>query len=644
MDTEQSISLNFFPLDLQQFQFTVYRRRYEESERSTANPGRFRYRLPDGNLDDCGEQVYSDYWVSFNEQTELEPFLCSQSTNNALTCSYLFALLKNTCEANLQKRDEYRISEKRFRSRRIEFNVGLKPGVGRQVVWLEPYFLKSRRLFGFLLDFAFQESNKNTDTIFARKLSLSLDKNGRSNRNYYSDRYDKIREFVTRFHDRIFSIRKDISIVPSFVRLDANTLDAKSYVFSSGASSKSQFTGIRDIGPLRLIDSRRKVYFVFQEADRPFSHDLFRALRGDTFPRRFPGMEKMFGFVFDRSNVGGMPIESFTFENVRSAISAIQRDANGRLPVLLLVSPFDKFSKHQVDRSTYMQIKHLCLTHKIPCQFVSIPLMRKKQQFEWAVSSIGLQVFAKMGGWPWQVQHKTPKCLIVGISQAHQKQGGQVKKYFAYSTFTDSSGIYKELKVLSETEDHHEYMISLKRNLMRAIRDHFEDFDCFVLHTTFAIRRNEMEAIKSAISELESDDSAHKIFTIMKFNDDNRFFGYAAENNSMVPYESSYIQLSRNEFVIWFEGLQYHNDRVPANLERPVHIKFIYPIEGISYDQRKAYMQDALNISGANWRGFNAKSLPISIFYSSLVAQYYRDCKRFGLADIDFETITPWFL
>ncbi|MCY3979604.1 MAG: Piwi domain-containing protein [Chloroflexi bacterium] len=485
---------------------------------------------------------------------------------------------------------------------------------------------------------------ENTDTLSAKKLSLSLNKSGGSNRDYYSDRYDKIRDFVAKYQSKIFDLTDNISLTASFSKVNADILETKRYIFAGGSSRASQFTGIRDIGPLRLAECAHKVYFLFQESDRPFSYDLFRALRGDTFPRRFPGMGKMFDFTFDGTNVGGKSIVSFSYENVATAISEIVLDANGRIPMLLIVSPFDRFSNSRADRVTYMQIKHLCLTQEIPCQFVSIPLMRKKGQFEWAISSIGLQVFAKMGGWPWQVHHETPKCLIVGISQAHERKAGEVKKYFAYSTFTDSSGIYRELKVLSETDDHREYIVDLKRNLTDAITNYYADFDTFVIHTTFAIRRSELDAITEVISALETDEKVKKSFTVIKFNDDTRFFGYSADNNSMVPYESTYVQLSGTEYLMWFEGLQYQSERVPANLERPVHVKFIYPDSAVHIDTRKAFLQDALNVSGANWRGFNAKSLPVSVFYASLVAQFYRDCKKYGLEAIDLEAITPWFL
>ena len=42
-------------------------------------------------------------------------------------------------------------------------------------------------------------------------------------------------------------------------------------------------------------------------------------------------------------------------------------------------------------------------------------------------------------------------------------------------------------------------------------------------------------------------------------------------------------------------------------------------------------LQDLVNLSGANWRGFNAKSAPVSVFYCHLVADLVHDFHAHGL-------------
>ncbi|PJF39077.1 MAG: hypothetical protein CUN55_15390 [Phototrophicales bacterium] len=175
------------------------------------------------------------------------------------------------------------------------------------------------------------------------------------------------------------------------------------------------------------------------------------------------------------------------------------------------------------------------------------------------------------------------------------------------------------------------------------LQQYHDQYNSFVIHATFSIRRDELEAIEEVLQRLRADHD-NKEFVVIKFNDKNKYFGYFTSSNSMVPYESSYVRLSASEYLVWFEGLQYHKPNVRSKIERPLHIDFRYPPHALSDAKQRDYLQDALNISGTNWRGFNAKSLPISVFYAYLVAEYYKEFQSLGLEEIDLEAIHPWFL
>ena len=103
------------------------------------------------------------------------------------------------------------------------------------------------------------------------------------------------------------------------------------------------------------------------------------------------------------------------------------------------------------------------------------------------------------------------------------------------------------------------------------------------------------------------------------------------------------VPLSRSEFLVWFEGLQYGRSIVHKMVGRPLHVKFTYP-EGLNRHQQRAHLQDAINLSGANWRGFNAKSLPVSVYYAQLIAKYLKEFESHGLPKVDVNILSPWFL
>jgi len=90
--------------------------------------------------------------------------------------------------------------------------------------------------------------------------------------------------------------------------------------------------------------------------------------------------------------------------------------------------------------------------------------------------------------------------------------------------------------------------------------------------------------------------------------------------------------------------LQYHNPTVKRRIAKPMHIEFTYPVGGLDREEEAGFLQDAVNLSGANWRGFNAKSLPVSVYYAKLISDYIGHFDQLGLGELDVENLPPWFL
>jgi hypothetical protein len=643
MPSKQQIALNFFPLKTSDFNINIRRRVYKSGEKTSDFPECSQRFLP--LSDKPGEKT--NFWVSFKTNTldGFEPYTCNSLSNLSLTNDYLFQLLEQNCRKSLTPNQDFFLKES---FRKGIFFILKEFSEGKEVVWLEPYFLKSAKQFGFLVDFEFHTNNDVLFTKRIQQLSLSLDKDGKKNTNFYADKYEKVKLFGQKYFSSIFPLvsfeNEYIDVQKNLLNLQADTLQSKTYVFGNSNTDKSQFMGVKRYGPLLPPPDDVKLYFIYREAEKSFSQDLYRALRGDTFSNTFPGMEIMFHFKLTNENVSGKSIENFSAGEIEKVIDAIKKDSAGKHVVPVLVTPFsyDDFSDEASEQ--YYIAKHTFLRHHIPSQFVSLKKIQAKEQIKWAISNIGLQLFAKMGGQPWIVRPKTNKCLIIGLGQAHKKKGGNIEKYFAYSVLTDASGLYKDLKILSQSHSRETYLNGFRENLIKIFRQYFNEYESFVVHTPFKLQDEELSILDRILDELSNEAGNTKKFVAMKFNDHNKFFGYAFENNSMVPYESSYIRLAYKEYLVWFEGLQYQNPIIRKTIEQPLHVEFIYPTQNLDDEMMKVYLQDALNLSGANWRGFNAKSLPVSVYYAQLVAKYYKEFQNLNLEDVDLEKITPWFL
>ena len=634
---EQEIILNFFPLMDQDFVFTIFVKNISEANNTKDNNLIHEYKLPKDQSNPDSE--YIKYLVAFDQISEdFQPYECSLKTNFDLSKQYLFKLLESNCKSKLTKND-FTVRDS-FR-KTIDFNI-LKYDFGCEIVWLEPYCLSITHQFGFLSGFHFRisEAQKLNRTILQKSLSLGPD--GRENKNYYSDNFCKIDTFISKYADKVFPLDaengRSITISKTAYNINNHLLESKTYVFANGNKDRSQFQGIKQHGPLAPINQDSLLCFLYLPEDKQLSYDLYYALRGDKFAT-FPGMQSMFKFSLEKSNIAGVPLASYNDADIDQAITKVKNLSAGRSVLPLLIFPWSRFNTTDVGTDTYYRVKHKFLLNRLPTQFVSRDKLCGWEGLKWSVSNIALAAFGKLAGKPWKLEPRNDKCLIIGIGQAHFISDGQIKRFFAYSILANSSGLYECIRTLSKSEDRDKYLSGLTKNIKAVIEDLSDRYDHFVIHTPFKLRRDEVSAIEDALNSIEG-----KTIIVMKFNENSKYFGFSLHNNSMVPYESTCVPIGNKNYLVWFEGLQLHNPTIERRISRPMHVEITYESKELSLSEQQAYLQDAINLSGANWRGFNAKTMPVSIYYSKLIADYIGNFDRIGLSEINIDDLPPWFL
>ena len=637
------IALNFLALTIQEFRFTVYRRLCDPVKK--ADPDWYRGSLPVKS--DSIETLHTEranYWISLKPRDGFEFFDCHCRDNNYLT-KYV---LQNALESRLASTDlQYESSTKRFDTA-VSFKLKKHPE-GYEIIRLEPYYLSISQQFGFSIDFEFR---KNKNTLFSKKiqrLSLSLDENNRSNRNFYVDKNAKINNFISNYLTRnaIFPIQgklqAPVDIELNLYELQAKTLSPKTYIFGRNREGQEQFTGLRKFGPLECLSKPVNFQFAFTDESREYAVDLYKALCGNQYATTFAGMKEMFGVVIETNNTQRNSLRSFEHNNVKDLMTNLKKSTEESM-IQIAILPSKESSKE------YFDLKYYSLQADVPLQIVTLDLLRNESTFKWSVSNIGLQIFAKLGGKPWKVKPSHQNCLIIGIGQAHQLHKSDegrfiVDKYFAYSVLIDSSGVYKDMAILGDSKDRNHYMKQIKIKIEEIIRLYQHEFKKFVIHTPFKLKNRELDAIKDSLQALSDSLALAELeFVVMKVNTNNRFFGYYPQSNSLVPYESTCLQLSSKEYLIWFEGIQINKPNVSKRFSGPTHVEFYYANRNLSYLVKVQYLQDIINLSGANWRGFNAKASPVSIYYCQLIARRIKEFDARGYKNIPIESSTPWFL
>jgi hypothetical protein len=619
------ILLNFLPIETQDFKYTVFiKEAGPGEERPANNVWKYPLSFPDS------AELKKDYWVSLETIDGYSPCTCSLETSISFTKHFLYNHLHETINS-IQSIPQF-TSDDFVREVCLEHE---NCGIYSKVFLLRPYYLERVKKLGFIISYCIKFKNDNTpkdvkDFIKLQKDSLSLDRNGRANRNYYLDHLEYIRQFVSRLLPQINKCLTIFKLSSSLQPVNSSRLEKKIYVFKDNKESYSQYKGLNEYGPLQSPNIDTQIIFVFRNQHVEFARDLYRALSGNLYKTIFGGMDKVFGVSFSREN-----IKHYVMQDFKIDIETIIQQCNHESLIVYLTD--------EDDSDEYINLKHTCLKNNIPCQVVTCDLIKNRDSLKWAVGSIAVQIFAKMGGKPWIVKPSNEKCLIIGIGQAHQRrEDGSISKYYAYSVLTEASGLFKDINLLACSEERSIYIKSLGDHVSSIINNHKQDYNKFVIHVPFKVKRDEIEKIKDAIKNIEL---PNKEICVLKINTDNPFMGFFHSKNCKVPYESTVVYLSSNECLMWFEGLQYGSEIVNGRIPGPTHLQFLYEYPNrFDYQKKEMYLQDSLNLSGANWRGFNAKSIPVSIHYCRLVAKFVKRFSECGLDIPALNTLNPWFL
>lgn len=630
------IRINFIPLIDQDREITIYRKKVADPS-VEKEVGVYRTKLP--------IQPDDEEWGMFDilgsEREGFEEYSFCYKLNAALAEYCLFQRTK----ACLQKYSGYFNYRLPANSKYKEIIFTLKElRHGNTELVVHPFFLRSEQLIGFLFQIKF---SLHEGCSFDRNVqieSLSLDKSGKPNVFMFRDKERLMEQFIGENFAE-FCQNSNMAIHREFQQVPVSELARKSYQVGNGQVSKSQFIGIKNAGPYRALNEHVNYLFVFSERTRTLGRDLYSGLVGKLFPGQFLGLSRMFGLAINKERVGHIVLRDFQktdLDEFEQQLVEYQNTHGGQKVIVVVVLP-KGFKGNDKAFDAYGYTKLIALKHDVICQFVTEDTFYKKDLLKWSVSNIGLQMFSKLGGAPWLVKPAKNNCLIMGLGSSHEIIDGQVKKWFAYTVCLDSSGDFKYIKPLSSAKEQANYIEDFKVNLKEIVTSELDNqYRSFVLHLPFKMKYSEIEAIKEVVDSF-SQDSCELI--VIRINTHHKYMGFSS-HNTRVPYESSYIQLSKREFLLWPEGLQHGKEVLRNRVSDPLYIDFIEAPN--DWENKKNCLQDILNLTGANWRGFNAKAQPISILYSKLIADFMKEFSHLeGVEDfsmLEVESVAPWFL
>ena len=635
-----TVNLNFVSLLNTNFEIVCYRRKVLNNAEERPFDGAAQYALPSDN----DTEKWVKYWITSDFQSDWEKYSFRAQDNHVAAVWILNKILLPDLEKFILSCDNRYIA-----TIEGEFFPCLKVKLksheeGWQGVCLEFKYLKEKKQFGLIVNYHFFV-NTEKELLNRRRiqqLSFSFDSNGRSNKNFYIDRYKWESAFLRKIlvpykYNSSDIIPEGLSFNSGFSTLPAFLLSSREYDFGNEGVDSAQYRGLLKYGPLQVPNKMPKFYFVFRKQDKAVAISLYKALAGKTYPSRFPGMEQVFKVPFGRDAIASYELDDFSLSSMKKAASYIKKQGDDNAVCIALTDE---------DPNIYYAQKASFLNYRIATQNVKIDSVVKSHGFEWFVAGIGLQIFCKAFGHPWKVRTQNHNTIIVGVSQAFSKDENNLKRYVSYSVTTDASGVFKDIQTLADSSSGENYIESLadklKKKLLQIIKSGSEKVDRVVLHCSFKLPVVAMHQIRVVVEEIANMDNVPQI-VILRINTDHEYSGYDVSQASLVPKECSYVSLGGNKYILWCDGVK--NDKsVDKRPCAPLHVCFDHAWPKITQADRISILGDVSNLAGANWRGFNASTQPVSVFYCRIVGEFIKEFTERKLPVPSVEEFMPWFL
>ena len=635
----QSITLNFLPVEAS-FEATCYERKLNVPNEQRPFPDVYLSvrETKDGSaLRSWLSMTYHDGYVPCRIRSDVRPDVATWVLRQNVAPLLVNHLNSKGCCAEI-RHGLFSTIDVRVK----EFKEGWR-GFKCEFTWIP-----SLRQHGLLVRYHFFSNPDCNNIIALQKFSLSLNQYGLSNKDFYADVLWFLEDFKTHFlADFRFSMCQagtQLGFV-DFVKMATRNLGTRTYEFGANKSGQKPYFGIRSFGPYRTIQKIPTFVFVFREQDRQLARFLYSSLIGKEYAEKFSGMTQYFKVQFSNANVRHVAILDHTWQEYERVVVTIKNEGWSN-PVCIVLTPGSP--------AEYYLQKSIFLNNEIPSQDVRIDHIAHKNNFQWSIAGLALQLFCKAGGIPWCVQTKQKHSLIIGISQLWDDTKAGRQRHVAYSVMTDASGLFKEIRTLANSDKSDDYISDLAMRLRTQLVEWNgkERPERIVLHCSFRLKKIAMNAIRKVVNELRSDEKWLPKIVILRVDVSHPYFGFDETRGSCVPLENTYIQLGRGRFVLWTDG---------AVESAPIRSRPTYPLyicidraSGCLSDQdERELLEDLGNLAGANWRGFNAKAKPASVNYCQIVGDFIHELasyeKKYHEMGYAFqipklELLTPWFL
>lgn len=262
----------------------------------------------------------------------------------------------------------------------------------------------------------------------------------------------------------------------------------------------------------------------------------------------------------------------------------------------------------------YHTCKSILLSNGVPCQVVTAPKLQSPTQRSWILGNIALAAYAKIGGTPWVVADTQPgRELVMGVSRAQDEAQNYV---VGFVTLFNQDGDFLLLHSKTPVVRWDEYIDGLEELVSDAYKEYKSSFGSpksLVIHFHKRPGQRETEAVNRALNHLGETIP----YALVHLNEFSLFRLFDTADSSHVPQVGLQVNLSSRRALLLLDGRENGKRNrmgVPNVWDVSVDKR-----STMSVDELPRLVRQVHRFSRVNWRGFNARSLPVTINYSKLI-------------------------
>lgn len=412
-------------------------------------------------------------------------------------------------------------------------------------------------------------------------------------------------------------------------------------------SHMSAYHGLRSYGAYGLGEVTRapRLLLAYPSANHAAAEGFGEKLLAGS--GGYPGFVKLFGLPAEyRPAISHLRLPSgedaLNIERLRRALDQWASEPRDHEPDLALV--IVPHTDRWVVDTPYYVAKEFFAQRGIPSQMVTLELLLDTGRLGWSLANIALASFAKLGGVPWVVDARgLDGDLVVGVGRADISLGdGQRWHSFGYAVAFVSNGSYIATHSFPPVADEGYYEQRLTEAIRAALeesRDTDQQIERVVIHLARRTGEREVRAAETALGQAGMQELP---VAFLRVDDSSLFEFLDGSEATFAPPKGLTLRLGERRALVQVETVTSYG---PAR--RPLLIE-LDRRSTIDPDELGGLVLEVFRLGHANWRGFNARSKPVSLYYGERLAElvgYMNQRGEWDPATMRAELRSrPWFL